>query len=60
MRKFKLTGSELFLAVRGVQRAIATRGTKGKRMFQSAFEETQDKVRQLWADTWGEAVRKEL
>jgi len=60
MRKLQLKGVELRAAVRGVQRKIARRGTKGGHMFERAFETTKDKVAELWSATWGEAVVKEL
>ena len=60
MRKLKLTGVALRQATRGVQRKIARQGTKGKHMFEQAFEETKGRVGELWASIWGEAVTKEL
>ncbi len=59
-RKLHPPAEQLYVVVRGVQRAIAARGTKGSQMFQKALEATQGRVRQMWADTWARAVEKDL
>lgn len=60
MRKLRLSGAELRAAVRGVQRKIARRGTKGAHVFERAFESTKERVAELWDEAWGEAVQKDL
>jgi ribosome modulation factor len=60
MRKLGLQGAVLRTAVRGIQRKIARAGTTGRHMFGLAFEATRERVRQMWADTWADAVKKEL
>lgn len=59
-RKMKLSGEALYWAVLQVQRKIARFGTRGKHMFKEGFEAAQERVRQMWADAWGDAVRKDL
>lgn len=60
MRKLRLDGAELRIAVRGIQRKIGRYGTTGKHMFAEAFDQTQQKLGDLWSQIWGEMVRKEL
>lgn len=60
MRKLKLRGLALRTAVRGIIWKIGRRGTTGRHMFADAFTETQGKVRELWGEVWGDAVRREL
>ena len=59
-RKLRVAGELHYAVTRAIQRKIARFGTKGKHMFETAFEETRERVGDLWSDVWGEAVVKEL
>jgi hypothetical protein len=59
-RKLKLAGADLARATFYVRSKIALVGTRGKHMFQQAFDDTQARVKEMWSETWSEAVQKEL
>lgn len=55
-RKLGVSGQALYAVTRGVQRKIARRGTKGAHMFERAFNETQDEIKNLWDEVWQRAI----